>query len=136
MNFRKWIWPFVTHTVVAATVFTGAFYFFAFLGISAEINRCGTGTDHTIAIRATGERVGLHDSVCGWVAPGHNVQVYHVSAGGKQEAIAHYSANTFVMPHATWTRQGELVIEVPHAQSISGDLYAKSSVTIKFGHVP
>lgn len=136
MRYSKWIWPFITHALVAVIVFTAAIYFFAFLGISAEINKCGTDTNHTVTQRATGERVGMYDSVCGWVAPGHNVQVYHVSVGGKQEAIAHYSTNTFVMPRATWTPQGELVIEVPHAESISSNPYAKSSVTIKFGHVP
>jgi hypothetical protein len=136
LNYRKWIWPVITHALMAVIFFTGALFVFAALAVGAAMNQCGTDTDHLIARSPTGEKVGMSDSVCGWAAPGHTAQVYRVSADGKErDAFLHYNTSVFHMPRATWTPQGALVIEVSHAHSLSTYPNAKSRVIIKFGQV-
>jgi len=136
LNYRKIVWPIVTHALVAVLVYVASYYAFGFLAIGAAVNKCGTDTDTMVARNAAGEKVGMNDSVCGLIAPGHNAQIYRVGADGtRPESIAHYSTDTFLMPHASWTPDGQLVLDVPRATSLSTDPYVSSIVTIKFGRV-
>lgn len=130
------IWQVVTHALVGVGVFIASQYFFTFLAIGAAINKCGTETEYTIAQSRTGERVRALDTVCDWTSPGHNVQVYRVSAGRTEpEVIAKYSTSIFLVPHAAWDFRGRLVIELPHVKHLSTGPYADSNVTIKLGSV-
>lgn len=117
-------------------MFIAAVIAFAALDISAAMNHCGTDTDHTVARRATGERVGMTDSVCDWTSPGHAVLIYRDRGNGSgREPILRYGTNTLQIPRASWSAGGALVVEVPRARSLSIDPGVKSNVIIKVGRV-
>lgn len=136
LKFLKRIFPVVTHALVAVIVFTGAFYFCAFLAIGAEINQCGTDTEYTLGWNSAGEKVKMVDVSCGWMPPGHQVVLYRTGVDGNGHAVLRFSTDTFEMPRAVWMAHGKLVITVPPVRSLSFNPDAISGgAIIKFGRI-
>jgi len=121
---------------VAAVVFTGAFYFFAFLAIGAEINQCGTDTEYTLARNSAGEKVKMVDVSCGWMPPGHDVVLYRIGADGHGSAVLRFSTDVFQMPRVAWADDGDPLITVPRVRSLSFNPGAVGGgAIIKFGRI-